>query len=372
MIRDTSDSDITSISSNQSPHTASTAGADFAFKAEAIYVPRSERTAAMFEQAANILAIDGLTLRALFLVDWFTAMGSKDFCNLINSGGLTTEEVVKGLDRPEIQTYKQHLTDETANAMSDEMDRRLFELKRVIKIGDQIVAGESRRFLSGDEFITKGGRYPIIAIRDGGYGDFSVCHKTNLPAPDDRIWTNSYGINFLYREGQEIWSRHEAWKTDYEKEHGALTPENASELAQMENTKRAELGIFDTGITAEQGYILPSHWSNLPARDVLGRSGVTGRLFSLFSAEWGNSPRSHDAPISFSARECSADLEVNVAANTVDSVGVRFQYPADFALQSSLWNIDLETGRLAELGERALDPSALELIKALAARALHE
>jgi hypothetical protein len=367
MIRDR-DSSNSDVGSNQPPQTAATAATDFAFKAEAIYVPLSVRTAAMFEQAAHILAIDGLTLQALFLVDWVPGLSSKVFCNQIKSGRLTTEQVVKGLDRPDIQTYKQHRTDETTNAMSDAIDRHCFELKRVIKIGDQLVAGESRTFLSGGEHITKGGRYPIIAINDEGYGDFSVCHKTNLPAPDDGTWTNALGIKFLYRDGKEIWSWYEAWKTDYEKVHGALTPEHASELAQMENTERAELGIFDTGITAEQGYILPSHWSNLPAREVLRRSGVTGRLFSLFSAEWENSPQSHDAPISFWARECSADLEVSVAANTVHSIAVRFRYPAGFALHSSLWNIDLETGRLAELGEQALDPSALELIKALAAR----
>jgi hypothetical protein len=366
MTMNTSNPDVPHNDTNKSPE----AGRSEESNVESIYVPLSERTAAMFEQAAGILAIDGPTLQALFLVDWIRTLRSKNFCELISSGSLKAEQVVKGLDRPDIELYKKTVADESENALSNARDRRSFELKKMIKIGDEIVAEETRTFLSGGEYITKGGRYPIISIDDQGYGDFTVRHKTNLPAPDDQTITNNCGIYFLYRAGKEIWSWHEAWKKDWEADHGALTPEDAREDAQMVNSRRDELGIFDTGMTIKNSYDLPSHWSTLSDSDVLARSGVTGRIFELFSAEWSVNSQTSDSPIGFSANDCSADLEVNVIKGSINSIDVRLRYPVDSALEPSVCNVDLETGKLSGLTDQTLDPSAFALIKALAARAL--
>ena len=191
-------------------------------KRETAYVSQTSRIAAAWLKAGRAVRLPPDVLQQIFL-DNYSALGRQEFLQRVRLKKITRQRLLRGDSlkewqaRSDVEARKR--ADDPAQWVGDDpdnADRLCFELKQIIEVGDGWECAASKCLADGTEQLTKGQVYPIEAITDHGFGDFTITTQTNLPAPDHRARTSSYGVRRLYRHGRLIWAWRAAWIRDWD------------------------------------------------------------------------------------------------------------------------------------------------------------
>jgi hypothetical protein len=190
------------------------------------YIPLSVRTKAAWKRAGEILGLHPVVVREGFLQDWFRVMESKTFFTLLESGEIKKEEFDSVKFTDEQINEKQKIWDDALKE-SEDTDLMDYELKQLIEVGDEILSTDTKKFLSGGEYITTGKRYKIKELHDDGLTGFSAITSTNMKG--ERNWECVHGVRSLWRKGKEIWN----WNIAYFEMFKRMNP-NHPQTKEME------------------------------------------------------------------------------------------------------------------------------------------
>lgn len=180
------------------------------------YEKGSIRSKRAWEESAAIVGVHPVILRDVYIDRWCHAVQARNFLDCIKrnneKGFLETvkaecAEAAKDWTDERIaekEAQSQEFAEE--RDFSDLMDYRL---KQLIEVGDEIRAEETKTFLSGGEYLTKGKLYKIVELRDDGLCDFTAITRTNFEAEPN--WSSIHGVRSLWRDGVEIWNWHQAY-----------------------------------------------------------------------------------------------------------------------------------------------------------------
>ncbi|MGO8750595.1 MAG: hypothetical protein ACLQNE_31995 [Thermoguttaceae bacterium] len=176
------------------------------------YIPLAQRQLAFWTKVSDILGIPPDDAREVYIQCWCSGMDSKDFLRCLETGRLTKEQVLERAQHmkpksPQGETDERSaVIDDIIDEIHQEIDEENYRLKQIIEVGDEVLAGENKRFLTSGEYITAGKWYVVQHLHDQeGMTDFAVVTSTNIPGENN--WENQFSIKVLRRQGQVIWRR---------------------------------------------------------------------------------------------------------------------------------------------------------------------
>jgi len=178
------------------------------------YVPKSIRSKLRWQAAADKLEVHVAILYQVFRDHH---MVGSDFLNAIMS-----ESQEKFQASVKKAASECPLTLAECEAKLLESDRFLedldftdlldYRLKQIIRVGDEIVSNESKKFcMSGKKYQSARKRYKISSLDDFGSDLSDFCAVTNADIKGEQICWCVHGIRSVWRKGKEIWN----WWTAY-------------------------------------------------------------------------------------------------------------------------------------------------------------
>lgn len=93
----------------------------------------------------------------------------------------------------------------------DFLDLLNYRLKQIIRVGDEIVSYESKKYLSGRKYQSARRRYKISSLEDFRSDLSDFCAITNADIKGEKIYWCVHGIRSVWRKGKEIWNWHIAY-----------------------------------------------------------------------------------------------------------------------------------------------------------------
>lgn len=131
----------------------------------------------------------------------------KGFANRVHSGKLTLAGLRTSLCRPtKTRTAEENKEFEDVIQSLDEIDLETWELRKLIRVGDELEATEDKYYLSGPQYLIKGKRYPIISLHEEGPVEFGGVTLCEMPLPE-KLWFSNFGVRRLFRDGNLIWPK---------------------------------------------------------------------------------------------------------------------------------------------------------------------
>lgn len=177
------------------------------------YEKYSIRSKRFWDEAANLAGCSTSILRNVYHQKYWGLTGT-EFVNSLKRKPERLEKLKQECQAVALtaQEIEDEQTLHKAPAEENDFDDLLqYRLKQLIQVGDEWLAQESKTFLSGPEYITKGKRYRITELDDRrqSLSEFSARTTTNFPEETNCI--GNYGCNSLWRDGVEIWNWHLAY-----------------------------------------------------------------------------------------------------------------------------------------------------------------
>jgi len=192
-------------------------------KTEPVYISRKLRSQQAWARAGNAVRMNPDILRELYIHTWCAPIQARDFIKMLVDGEITRKQL---LEHDSIAAAKKRFAaaearrkKESSVMDTDDCDRINFACKAVIQIGDYWEAGETKTYLHGGAYITKGKKYKITSLKDEGFGEFSFTTTTNFPAPDNIHYESCHGVRRLFRKGKLIWDWTAAFILDWDEHH---------------------------------------------------------------------------------------------------------------------------------------------------------
>ena len=184
------------------------------------YEKFADRHNRIWSEAAKVLGVHPVVLREIYIQKWFVGMQSSDFLYLIHNGEQQSnrkqdwrkkvKEECEALGwTPEQIAAKQAKSAEFED--DNEFTNILqYRLKQLIEVGDELLSDETKTYcFSEKQYITKGKRYKIVALKDEDGTKFGYQTETDLPVEVD--YGSNYGVKSLWRDGKEIWNWWQAY-----------------------------------------------------------------------------------------------------------------------------------------------------------------
>lgn len=172
------------------------------------YITHAERAKARWTRVGELLGVSPDLAQEIFLQRFFTVMNSYDFQHWLETEQDAKEVVLsraKGVTLPEpMSAVESALSDE----IIEEISRKNYDLKSLIEVGDEILAEDTKTFLSGSEYLTKGKWYQVLSLEErpsDGLTDFTGITATNMPK--ERNFFGAHSVTVLRRNGKVIWNR---------------------------------------------------------------------------------------------------------------------------------------------------------------------
>ena len=127
-------------------------------KREPQYVPLSQRSREAWAATAAKLDLSPEVVWEIYVSRFFTGVCARNFHSLVASGRMTRAEVLKGttIEKIEAVISAKPKGETVEDEDFDAGDRLNFDAKGVLEIGDEWEADETKRYLSGGEYITEG------------------------------------------------------------------------------------------------------------------------------------------------------------------------------------------------------------------------
>jgi len=172
------------------------------------YVTHAERAKVRWTKVGELLGVSPALAQEVFLQCFFRVMDPYDFQDWLETEQDAKEKILsraKGITLPKpMSAAESALSDE----IIEEISRKNYDLKCLIEVGDEILAGSTETFLSGGEYITKGKWYRVLSLEErpsDGLTDFTGTTTTNMPK--ERNFFGAHSVTVLRRNGKVIWNR---------------------------------------------------------------------------------------------------------------------------------------------------------------------
>lgn len=197
------------------------------------YIPAAERKRKLWSDASKLSGMTVEEIQELYIQIFFTSMEANAFVDLLRRKEITREQLMKYQSQmqPRIHTVRTEHDQGMCEAVEESLnnsDRKNYDCKQIIEVGDEVLAGETKTFcFSKKEYITKGEWYKVISLNDDGVASFCAVTETNIPG--EQNWENVWGISVVRREGKIIWDRWEGTSLSYSaKKQESFTEEQPS------------------------------------------------------------------------------------------------------------------------------------------------